>query len=640
MTPGNRASTRFLRPGKFLVAAIARLGSLKLAVVLLAALAVVIAIATVLETRYGRPHALWYIYQSAWFVGLLGLLGVNILCAALSRLPWKRQHTGFVVTHAGLLVLLAGSILTFTRGIEGQVTLVEGMSTARMMLPQQSQVTASWVNQPREAPYEYAFEPGPSNWREGTTLDLGSVDGVGVRVLRYYRHAQAVEEWSPDETGIGGPSVRVKITGPHDESANEHLLVDQDLGDEVPHGTVRIRLQRALSDRMLADFLHPPPVGEGGPQGLLVAYHEGRAIRVPVTGSVGKRVALDDRGTALEIVAYHPNARPDAQVRFRSLNQEPQNPLLELSVHLPGHKQPLRQLAFARNPLVSLDPVYGQDCPVRFYYYHPGVELPPTAEFMQASDGKLYARVLHGKKIGAGAPVATGDSLVIPGNLALSVVEHQPHVRPRLTFEPVEVTPGQKTKPEAAAEIEITVAGTTQVLWVQRNHSVYGNQIIATPEGHLRVKFGAAEAPLGFSLRLMSFRRGMNPGGVGNATYASVVQVLDGDRGIEQEREISMNHPLTYNRLTFYQSGFDEAGHGISSSTLSVAHDPGRGLKYAGSLMICLGIAIMFYMRAYFFRHVPLAGQAREVIAEMPPDLTTTATPTEEPVPCASGATI
>ena len=31
---------------------------------------------------------------------------------------------------------------------------------------------------------------------------------------------------------------------------------------------------------------------------------------------------------------------------------------------------------------------------------------------------------------------------------------------------------------------------------------------------------------------------------------------------------------------------------------LTVAYDPGRGLKYAGSLMICAGIFVMFYLRA------------------------------------------
>jgi hypothetical protein len=104
---------------------------------------------------------------------------------------------------------------------------------------------------------------------------------------------------------------------------------------------------------------------------------------------------------------------------------------------------------------------------------------------------------------------------------------------------------------------------------------------------------------------LKDFRRNTNPGRAGNAAFASVVRLVDVNRGVDEERTISMNEPLTHNRLTFYQSGFHDVGHGAEASTLSVAFDPGRPLKYGGSLLICLGIAIMFYMRAYFFKSVP-----------------------------------
>jgi len=119
------------------------LGSLKLAVFLLLALATVIAVATVLEADHGRFYVQWYVYHSGWFIVLLVMLGVNIFCAAASRIPWKRHQTGVVVTHGGLLVLLAGSVQSFVGGIDGQVTLAEGASTTSMHLPQQSQITAS-----------------------------------------------------------------------------------------------------------------------------------------------------------------------------------------------------------------------------------------------------------------------------------------------------------------------------------------------------------------------------------------------------------------------------------------------------------------------------------------------------------------
>jgi hypothetical protein len=37
-------------------------------------------------------------------------------------------------------------------------------------------------------------------------------------------------------------------------------------------------------------------------------------------------------------------------------------------------------------------------------------------------------------------------------------------------------------------------------------------------------------------------------------------------------------------------------------SVLTVNYDPGRGIRNVGCLLICLGIATMFYMRAYFFK--------------------------------------
>ena len=51
---------------------------------------------------------------------------MNILCAALIRYPWKKRQTGFVVTHAGLLILLAGSYYSVRTADEGQVGMLEG----------------------------------------------------------------------------------------------------------------------------------------------------------------------------------------------------------------------------------------------------------------------------------------------------------------------------------------------------------------------------------------------------------------------------------------------------------------------------------------------------------------------------------
>ncbi|HMB03658.1 MAG TPA: ResB protein required for cytochrome c biosynthesis, partial [Isosphaeraceae bacterium] len=97
------------------------LASLKLAVISLGTLAAVLAYATFFESWYGTAAVQEWIYKSKGFAILLAFLGANILCAALIRFPWKRRQIGFLITHTGLLILLAGSYLSVKRADEGQV---------------------------------------------------------------------------------------------------------------------------------------------------------------------------------------------------------------------------------------------------------------------------------------------------------------------------------------------------------------------------------------------------------------------------------------------------------------------------------------------------------------------------------------
>ena len=107
------------------------LASLRLAVTLIVLLAAVLAVATLIEADKGRDYARWFIYTQPWFVALLGLLGLNILAAALIRFPWKPRQTGFVITHGGLVVLLVGSIITFYRGVDADYATQRDVSRTK-----------------------------------------------------------------------------------------------------------------------------------------------------------------------------------------------------------------------------------------------------------------------------------------------------------------------------------------------------------------------------------------------------------------------------------------------------------------------------------------------------------------------------
>src|SRR5580704_14634291 len=143
------------------------LASLKLAVISIATLATTLAYATVFESKYGGGAAQDWIYRSPGFAILLAFLGMNILCAALIRYPWKRRQTGFVVTHAGLLILLAGSYYSVRTADEGQVGMLEGDVKGELVRVDYPVIRITEIDphtNARTPVLDLPFRPGPFEW--------------------------------------------------------------------------------------------------------------------------------------------------------------------------------------------------------------------------------------------------------------------------------------------------------------------------------------------------------------------------------------------------------------------------------------------------------------------------------------------
>src|SRR5438128_12344711 len=73
--------------------------SLKLAVVLLAALIIAAIAGTLYESTVDSQVARAYIYAAPWFNIRLGLLGASVTCSALSRSPWLNRHPATRISH-------------------------------------------------------------------------------------------------------------------------------------------------------------------------------------------------------------------------------------------------------------------------------------------------------------------------------------------------------------------------------------------------------------------------------------------------------------------------------------------------------------------------------------------------------------
>jgi hypothetical protein len=571
------------------------LGSAELAVALLMISVAVLAWATLLESARGSEIAQWYFYHSQWFIALMALMTINVLTAMLFRWPWKKRHIGFLVTHFGLIVLLGGSIWSFAAGIEGRLTFAEGETVDTIVVSDRSQLTMSWREGGSRKELVFTFAPGPVDWPVEEPLDFGESDGFRVKVLRFYRHARREVSWIEDASARSVPALRVALVGPGGAPVIEQWLTASRFAGEARVGTARLALHKVPIRSMLDDLLSPPT--ELGAKGLLSVYHKDQVRHISVDDKVGKKVSIGDDGTEVEIAAYIPDAKPGAGGKFISAGEAPRNPMLELRVQLPEGREPLRQIAFAKAPFVNLDGVHGPECPVKFLYSHPDVPAQAGTEFFETPDGKLYCRIGTAGRYQSRGEVSEGDQIEALAGLEVRLLEHVRHARREVTFQPVALAPGETEAPEAAALFEIAAGGETHRMWLQRGGRQRGLQGIQTPKGPVAVSFGYAQRPLGYSLRLVDFKRGTNPGGMGDASYASAVELEDESLGLTRKRTISMNEPLTHGKFTFYQAGFDRTTGGREVSRLSVAYDPGRFLKYSGCLMMCVGTYVMFYLK-------------------------------------------
>lgn len=595
-------------------AAVRPLGSSPAALVLLSLLAIALAAGAALGWRRGGEFAHWYIYDTVWFIGLLALVGINALCGVLMRVPWRAVDAPFVAARIGLVVFLLGALQTYQRGVEGQLSIVEGESTGSLLLPHRLQVTAEWPERAGDAPYEFLFSPGPVAWAAERALDLGRVDGVSAKVVRYLRHATAREEWRDLGAPGGAPLVRLKVVGPQEKLIAEPHLADDGFGDEVLVGPIRIQLSRAINEAMLADFQAGESSldADAAPQGELIVYHGETSSRFNVRDNVGRKLPLGD-GVSIEIVECLLNAKPDSLGRFKSQGEAPRNPLLELLIHLPGRDEPLRQIALAKNSLLTLDQVRGEPCPIKFRYWHPAVTPSSSVEFMHGRDGRLFGRfAVEGKYQSLGA-VDVGAHLPIAGGFDVAVIERMSSAKREILFDAVEPDLKASHSPGPAAEIEIATGGGSHRVWLARTDSPLNFTQIETPDGPLRLSLTPARRPLDFTVAMQTRRGDARDGdgagsdgrdigrsgggssdiGSSGGSAGSLTLEIKHDSAVRRQ-PLVLNKPFTHREFTLVVKSVSDAGHGKQLAVLHVVGDPGRPLQYVGGALLCAGIALSF----------------------------------------------
>ncbi len=110
------------------------LSSRSLALLLLIIYSVLLAVATFVESRYSTQTAKDLIYHALWFIGLQGLMVVNLVWVIVDGEYFKRRRWGAIVTHLAFIVILAGALVTHITDREGILHIREGESSSTMVV--------------------------------------------------------------------------------------------------------------------------------------------------------------------------------------------------------------------------------------------------------------------------------------------------------------------------------------------------------------------------------------------------------------------------------------------------------------------------------------------------------------------------
>jgi len=577
--------------------AVHALGSLDLAMLLLITLTGVCAAATFLESGFSARVARAYVYGSPWFNLWLVLLCLNLICSAATRWPWQRHHTGFVITHAGIIILLGGALLGRARGFEGSLDLSRGAPPVTQVLLDHPRLT---VESPATGQlFSTPFDPEVRTPRPDRPRLLPLPDSDVQLVIDGYTNSSIEKtELTPDPSSPN-PGLILEFTG--------------------PFGSEPIRIPLVLNS---ASDSHADLGAQAEVEFVTTLPKSGRPSTAPTFRETQMVLAKDPSQPIV-----HNTSGQSSSFHFFLGSRKSKDPL-ELEILRPDGSGEIYRLTDLLNR--TLDDSSGTKILVARYW--PNLILKdgqPTSEG-DSPDNPAVLVMLEGT-----LPDTTPSRLALtigptPGTLSFLGESSSPTptigtVRPGDTFFPgwkgwsaklvsleknarIETItlPSEKAdtrpgRPALHARLRSPDGNSGNARWIASGTSA----VLTSANAASRVGFGLELQPLPFSIRLDSFDVPRDPGTDEPANFRASVTFADSKRNLEVPAQLEMNHPATFPpglfpQVTGLSYKFSQAGwdpQNLNRTTLQVLHDPGWLLKWTGSLLMVAGIFSMFYLR-------------------------------------------
>lgn len=539
------------------------LSSVKLAIPIMLLLLAASVAGTLVESKYNAEYAGLMIYKSWWFLVILFFLWINILFAALSRLPWKKRHIGFLVTHLGMLLLLLGSVLTMLWGIDGTMQIYE-KSDSNLVFLQNNLIEMNGIKIPVKRYLEK---------RELT--DLAISPGSDLSIGTYLPFVEM-----PEKNFDRGINLNFKIKSAFFDVVQ---VLNTEMEKEVQMGPATFRLVDKENISPETKVVTKNEVTKGN--SLIIKDLNGAVVK---TIDISKVKSVKVNGVTFNIKRVFKNAQI-ANNKIEEGDSGRVNPAAELEILKDGKS--LREIVYQNIPEFSLNPngVFDYKISLNLTSGEQGAvvstqttgdRIKNTVEFQLLSNNQVEIALYKEGKLLAKKILNEKETYITPWmgiELTFLSIKNATDA-----FSPMETVPQRKMPLPPSAILLKAADGKTQ--WITENSEI---NLMANNK-QTAVYYGRERLFLPFALSLMKFEKNDYPGSQMAMDYKSYVQV----NGQGPVHEIYMNEPLKLEGYTFYQSSYQITPNSPALTILSVNKDPGRELKYIGSIILCLGIIL------------------------------------------------
>lgn len=558
-------------------------GSLWFGGVFLVLLLLAMACATVFESSHGSEQALGVFYRSWWFELGLGLLGANIAAALVVRYPFTWRKAGFVVTHAGILLVLGGALVTEYFGVNGQLGLAEGETAGYFTVPENTLTLANPTEETRSVVHLKGGVFSGFEAVEAPSAPVLALEDIRVEVERYLPDAVLTESVT-DDAPHASPAVEVSVS-PSGRDDPQWIFP----GRPAHVGLTRVGFRIFQDAEELARLVDSPAPSASTSKGTVKVDLGGTTFTVPIEDSLREPVPLGETGYSLRTLRYMPHATvgPDRKVTNASPN--PVNPAVE--VELSGQDGSEKRLVFAKFP--DFKSMHGQsqreDIRVTLSVSETHAPQAP-AEVLGGPEGEMYVRFTWEGTAPVIRKLAVGEAVETPWpGQKFTLLRRFDHARRRQSMQQPDKIRQDRT-PALLVRIGSEDDSSTMWLWRRqpREFNAGGKRYVLT--------YGDKQVPLGFTVKLDRFRVGYYPGSERARSFESHISIVDATTGREQSRVISMNHPTKYGGYSLFQSRY-RIDRDQTLSFLSVSRDPGTWVVFAGYIATMIGMVLVLVTR-------------------------------------------